>query len=171
MKKSATKIACTSIFCKIFLLTVAIMLTCNVAGVDLTFMSIKPAYKIYFGQKRGLSEKLYFLPCADTVLVISVGKTAVFGQGPAAIKSMQQKARIKAQNQLETFVSAQMSAKEKVISKDSKTVFLASFSKTISREISVWEIIGTGFSSDRKSFCCIIGKVFPKKSIPPSLFN
>ena len=175
MKKNDKKYHISHLFpfflSKIFFCSMTIMIACNAAGIDLTFLSIKPAYKIYFCQKRRLSEKLYFFPCSDNVLVISIGKIPVFGQGCAAIRCMQQKARIKAQNELESFIAAQVSAKEKTFSQNGKTIFFSSFSQTISREISVWEVIGPGFSSDRKSFCCIIGKVFPKKLIPPSFFD
>ena len=74
-------------------------------------------------------------------------------------------------NELESFISAQVSAEEKVAVKNGTTTYFSSFSKNISREISVWKVIGTGFSADRKIFCCIIGRIFPKKEIPPSLFN
>ena len=156
---------------KIFAVCILAAVVNRAAGIDLTFFKIKPAYKIYFGQRRSLDERLYFLPCADTVLVISVGKTPVSGRGKTAVKYMMRKARIKAQNELETFISAKMSAENKVVSKNGNTTFFSSFSKDISREISVWEIIGSGLSADRKSYCCIIGKVFPKKIISSSFLN
>ena len=147
------------------------MATCHAEEVDLVYLNINPVYKIYFGRRRGLSEKLYFLPCSDKVLVISVGQTAVFGRGRAAEKSMLQKARLKAQNELESFIAAKVSVEEKVAVKNGTTTYFSSFSKNISRKTSVWQVIGAGFSADRKIFCCIIGRIFPKKEIPPSLFN
>ena len=160
---------------KIFAVCILAAAVNRAAGIDLTFFKIKPAYKIYFGQRRSLDERLYFLPCADTVLVISVGKTPVSGRGKTAVKYMMRKARIKAQNELETFISAKMSAENKVVSKNGNTTFFSSFSKDISREIcsgsDVSADIASGLSADRKSYCCIIGKVFPKKIISSSFLN
>ena len=141
------------------------------ATFELAFLSIKPDYRIYFGKCRYVYNKLYFLPCGDSVLAISVGETVYLGKEPYLQKKMLQKARIDAQNQIEHFASSTISASQKVKVKDDKTTASTQFAQKFSRNISVWQVIGTGVSADRKYFTCIIGRVFPRKFFPPSMLE
>ena len=138
---------------------------------ELEFLSIKPEYLIYFGERKSVKNQLYFLPIGKQVLVVSVGESPYLGPSPAAEKKMFQNARIKAQTQVEQYFKSNISAQQKISLQERKEKFSSEITIQFTRELAMWPVIGKGIFRYRKSCCCVIGKLFPAELVPKSVFN
>ena len=141
------------------------------AAFELDFLEIKPEYKIYFGRRRRVENRIYFLSSGDKVLAVAVGKVPFLGNGSVLRKRMLERARIDAQKKIERFTSSKFSAKECYSATDKAGKMSTMTHQEFRRAVAVWKIIGSGLSADGKRFGCVIGKVFPKTQIPESLLE
>ena len=138
---------------------------------ELDFLAVKPEYRVYFGKRKSVASRIYFLPLADRVLVVSVGETAYLGKNHHAERKMSMLARLNAQKQVEEYFGASMSANQTVSLKNGTQHFSSDVIVAITRQMTMWPVIAKGAFRYRKSYCCVIGKVFPAELFPKSVLE
>ena len=147
------------------------VLTVSAKEYELDFLAVKPEYRVYFGKRKSVRRRLYFLPLGDRVLMVSVGETAYLGKSSNAERKMIMRARLNAQKQVEEYIGVRVSGSQILSVKNGKRLFSSTAVSQISRDMTMWPVIAKGAFRYRKSYCCVIGKLFPAELFPKSVLE